>query len=52
MPAIQPQIKLLLIHRTVGILLTYLNYHTYILPVVIFTLVGGLVPGSNLLVCL
>ena len=35
----------LLMHRTVGIALAYLNCHMYIL-------VGQLTPGSDLLVCL
>ena len=42
----------LLMHITVGIVLPYLNSHTYILFVVIFTLAGGVVSGSDLLVCL
>ena len=50
MPAIQPQIKPLLVHRIVSILLAYLNCHTYILFVVVFTFVERLAPGSDLLV--
>ena len=46
MPAIWPQIKLLLMHRTVDILLAYLNCHVYILFVVVFTTVGQLVSDS------
>ena len=49
MSAIQPQIKPLLVHRTVGILLAYLNCHTYILFVLVFTFVGRLAPGSDFL---
>ena len=46
MPTIQSQINLLFMHRTVGIVLVYLNCHAYILFVVVFTLVGRLVLGS------
>ena len=49
---IYPQIKPLLVHRTVGIVLVCLNCHEYIVFVVVFTLVGGLAPGSDLLVFL
>ena len=38
-------------HRTVGIVLAYLNCHIYIVLVVVFTLAGGLMPGSDLVVC-
>ena len=48
----QPQIIPLLVHRTVGILLACMNCHMYILFVVVFILVRGLAPGSDLLVCL
>ena len=48
MPVIWPQIKPLLVHRTVGIVLACLNCHMYILFVVVFTLVGGLVSGCDL----
>ena len=40
------------LHRTVCIMLAYLNCHTYILFMVVFTLVGGPSPGSDLLVYL
>ena len=40
------------LHRTVCIMLAYLNCHTYILFMVVFTLVGEPSPGSDLLVCL
>ena len=49
---IQSQIKALLMHRTLGILLAYWNCYAYVLIVVVFTLVGRLLPGSDLLVCL
>ena len=52
MPVIWPQIKLLLMHRTVGTMLAYLNYHEYVMFVVVFTLVSKVVHGSDLLVCL
>ena len=44
--------QVIALHKTVGIVLAYLNYHTYILLVVVFTLFGGLTPTSDLLVCL
>ena len=34
------EIKPLLLNRTIGILLAYLNCHAYILLVVVFTLLG------------
>ena len=40
----------LLIHRTVGIILEYLNCHMYNWFVVDFTLVGQLIPSGNLLI--
>ena len=46
------QIKPLLVHRTADIVLAYLDCHVCIVFVVVFTLVGRLTPGSNLLVCL
>ena len=49
---IQSQIKALLMHRTLGIMLAYWNCYAYVLIVVVFTLVGRLLPGSDLLVCL
>ena len=52
MLAIQPQIKPLLVHKTVGMVLACLNCHTYIMFVVVFTLVGRLASGNNLLVSL
>ena len=52
MPAISPQIKPFLVHRTVGIVLAYLNCLVYILFVVVFTLVDQLASGSDLLACL
>ena len=39
-------------HRTVGIVLAYLNCHPYILFVVVFILVGGLTSCSSLLIFL
>ena len=48
----QPQIKLLLVHRTVSIALAYLNCNAYIMFVVAFTLFGGLTTGCNLFVCI
>ena len=42
--------KLLLVHGTVGRMLAYLNYHMYIVFEVVYTLVGRLIPGSDLLV--
>ena len=51
MPMIQPQVEPLLVHRTVSMVLAYLNCPVYILFVEVFTLVGLLIPGSNLLVC-
>ena len=49
----QLQTKSLLVHRTVGTMLPYLNYHAYIVFVVVFNLVGRVVAhGSDLLVCL
>ena len=38
-------------HRTVSRLSVHLNFHVYILFVVVFTLVGQLVAGNDLLVC-
>ena len=46
MSAIKPQIKSFLVHRTVGTMLAYLNSHTNIVLVVVFTLVHGIVHGS------
>ena len=43
--------KSLLVHRTVGTMLACLIYHVYIVLVAVFTLVGRLVHGSDLLVC-
>ena len=40
MPATYPYINSLLMHRTVGIVLTYLNCHMYTLLVVVVILVG------------
>ena len=40
------------VHRTVGILLADLNSHKYILFMVVFTIAGGLSPGSDLCICL
>ena len=52
MPVMQPEkIKALLMHRIVGVVLAYLNCHTYILLEVVLTLLGSLEPGSDLLVC-
>ena len=42
--------KPLLMHCTLGILLAYVNCHIYIWFLVVFTFVGGLTSGSNLLV--
>ena len=47
MPAIKLQIKSLLMHGTVGTMLAYLNYHTYIVFVVAFTVVYGFGSGSD-----
>ena len=33
-------------------MLAYLNCHVYNLLVVVFTIVGGFVPSSNLAICL
>ena len=44
--------KPLLMCRTDGIVLAYLNCHMFILFVVVFTLVGQLASYSDLLVCL
>ena len=52
MPAIEPLIKSLLVNGAVGIVFAYLNCHMYIVLVVVFTLVGRLMPGSDLLVYL
>ena len=52
MPVILPQVKSLLVHRTVGPMLAYLNCHAYIALEAIFTLSGRFAPGSNLLVYL
>ena len=41
-----------LVHRTVSRLSVHLNFHVYILFVVVFTLVGQLVAGNDLLACL
>ena len=46
MSVILLQIKSLLMHGIVG----YLNYHTFIVFMVVFTIVDGLRPGRNLLV--
>ena len=43
-------IKSLHVYVTVGIVIVYLNCCTYIVFVVVFTLVGRLEPDSNLLV--
>ena len=51
MPVIKPQIKPLLMHITVGIVLACLNCHVCILSVVVFTLVGQLVHNMGMLVC-
>ena len=51
LPVIWSQIKPLLVHRTVGIVLAYLNCHVYSLFVVAFTPVGQLALGSDLFVC-
>ena len=46
------KIKPLLTHRTVGIVLAYLNCHVYIVFVVVFTPIGGLSPiATCLFVC-
>ena len=42
-------IKPLPVYRTVDIILVHLNSHTYIMLEVIFTLVGGLLFGSDFL---
>ena len=44
--------KLLFVHEIVGLMLAYFNLHTYIVIVVVFTLVSRLGHGSNLFVCL
>ena len=43
-------IKPLPVHRTVDIMLVHLKCHTYIMLEVIFTLVGGLLFGSDFLI--
>ena len=53
MPSIKAQIKPLLMHRAVRIVLAYLNCHAHVYSVVVvFTLVHQLMPGSDLLVYL
>ena len=42
------QIKTLLMHRTVGTILAYLNCYVY----TVFAVVGRFMPGSDLHVCL
>ena len=44
MPVMSPQIKPLLVHRTVGVVLAYLNHHVCISFVVVFTLLVDLCP--------
>ena len=51
MPVTLPQIKSLLVDRTEGTVFAYLNCHMYIVFMVVFTLVGRLTPGNDLLVC-
>ena len=51
MSVIKPQIKPLLMHITVGIVLACLNCQVCILCVVIFTLVGQLMHNMDMLVC-